>query len=288
MKERGRVVKAVKPSGNSGSVYVPRDWIGQQVEVRLFNAEAMVLEALYPYAGSVVGIYLYGPHALGTGTPDQDIDVFVVAEKNLPIEKLDGINFVVVLLDELEEYAKANPAEYAAFVDEAVPLMNESLLEQMKSYCVNEDRMGGFYNALEKSLAIARSLAREGDYASAAYALIQRLRDYSVLSAGGKYSYERLEDYVCGMGVDREKFKKLFGAYEAKKRDSEPAYNVSSEDVSGLYAVLEQLLENVGNAGDASDDSPEERSNASAADLSREALLDRARRFKEGYGSGAA
>jgi predicted nucleotidyltransferase len=287
MKERGRVVKAVKPSGNSGSVYVPRDWIGQQVEVRLFNAEAMVLEALYPYAGSVAGIYLYGPHALGTGTPDRDIDVFVVAEKNLPIEKLDGINFVVVLLDELEEYAKANPAEYAAIMDEAVPLMNESLLEQMKSYCV-EGNIGGFYSALEKSLAIARSLAGEGDYASAAYALIQRLRDYSVLSAGGKYSYERLEDYVCGMGVDRERFKKLFGVYEAKKRDSEPAYNVSSEDVSGLYAVLEQLLENANNAGDASDDSPADGSNASAADLSREALLDRARRFRDGYGSGAA
>ncbi len=279
MKERRRVIKEVKPSGNSGSIYVPREWIGQSVEIRLFNAEAMVLEAFYPYAGSIVGIYIYGPHAQGIGAPDQDIDVLVVAEENLPIESLEGINFTVVLLDELEEYAKANPAEFSAIVDGAVPLMNEQLLEQMKALGADEEKDAGFYEAVEKSLTIARSLELEGDYESAAYALIQRLKDYSVLSAGGKYSYAALEDYVSRKGLDREKFSKLFGVYEAKKRGAKPACSVSREDIAGLYPVLEGIRNALGNTGEEKE---------SAADLSREALLDRARRFKERYGSGAA
>ncbi len=274
MKERGRVVKEVKPSGNSGSVYVPREWIGQSVEVRLFSAESLVLEALYPYVDSIVGIYLFGPHARGPCSPDLDVDVLVVAERELSVERLEGINLVVVLLDELEAYAGANPAEYSGIVNEAVPLMNGQLLEQMRTYRVDGELSAGFPDAVAKSLAIARSLALEGDYASAAYALVQRLKDYSVLSSGGKYSYEHLEDYVSGRGFGKERFRKLFEVYEAKKRDSEPAYGVSSEDIAGLYTVLEQVL---GSLAD--------KSKASSEDSSREALLDRARKYKEGCGS---
>ena len=299
MKDRWRVIKEVKPSGNSGSVYVPREWIGQPVEICLFKAEEIVLEALYPYAESLLGIYLYGPHAVGRGVPEQDIDVLVISDKSLSdIEDIGGINCTLIVRDDVEAYAKAYPAEYAAILSEAVPLMNEKLLEELRTYA-NDDLSDSFYDSLERSLAIARSLAREGDYSSAAYALMQRLKDYSVLSSGGKYSYEALMDYTAGKGLAKERIARLFEVYEAKKQDKEPDYKVAPEDVAALLKILEEIRgkkdvvaedtypADVFGPG-AKEETPESQQNeAEVEDLSRENLLDKARRYREKYGSGA-
>jgi predicted nucleotidyltransferase len=300
MKDRWRVIKAVKPSGNSGSVYVPREWIGQQVEIRLFNAEEIVLEALYPYAESILGVYLYGPHAAGRGAPEQDIDVLIISEKSLVgvIEDIGGLNCTVIVKDELKEYAKANPAEYAAILSEAVPLMNKKLLDGLRACKLDDAAQDSFYDSLERSIAIARSLAREGDYSSAAYSLIQRLLDYSVLSSGGIYSYGALEDYAAGKGFTKERFVRLFEVYEAKKHDNVPSYKAAPEDVAALLKILEEIRGKKDevteeaypadvSGAEAKEETHRQEKGEAVADLSRENLLDKARKFRERYGSGA-
>src|SRR5512137_484495 len=101
---RRQVIKDVKPSGNAGSVYVPREWIGQMVEISLFSVEAAVLEALYPYLANIQGIYLFGPHGKGQGAPDESIDVLVVVEDVKAIPEIEGMNICVIASEGLEEY----------------------------------------------------------------------------------------------------------------------------------------------------------------------------------------
>jgi predicted nucleotidyltransferase len=299
MKERWRVIKEVRPSGNSGSVYVPREWIGQEVQIRLFNAEAIVLEALMPYAESIMGIYLYGPHAKGMGSPEQDIDVLVITDKGIDIEDIEGVNCTVIVKDNVGEYIKSYPAEYAAILSEAVPLMNLQLLEELRVYKLDEKAGDAFYDSLGRSIAIARSLAREGDHSSAVYALMQRLKDYSVVSSGGKYSYEALEDYAAGKGVDKERFARLFEAYEAKKHDKEPGSKAAAEDVASLLKMLEEIrgikdvvdeeayAADTAGTGAKEDEPGQENRDAPTGQLSREHLLEKARKYREKYGSGA-
>jgi predicted nucleotidyltransferase len=300
MKDKWRVMKEVKPSGNSGSVYVPREWIGQSVEISLYSAEAIVLEALYPYVESILGVYLCGPHATGRGSPEQDIDVLVISDRSLGLEDLEGVNCTVISLNEVKAYAETYPAEYAGILSEAVPLMNGKLLEELRAYKIDDKAEDIFYDSLDRSIAIARSLAREGDYSSAAYALMQRLKDYSVLSSGGKYSYGALEEYAAGKGVAKERFALLFGVYEAKKHDNEPGYKVTPEDVAGLLKISEEIRgkkdEVAGEAypvdvlaAGAAEDSPEPKEKEDAAEgLTRDSLLDKARRYRDKYGSGVA
>jgi len=238
MKERWRVIKAVKPSGNSGSVYVPREWIGQSIEVSLYSAEAIVLEALYPYVESILGVYLYGPHAKGIGSPEEDIDVLVITDKSVPIENVDGVNCTAIALEKVGEYARTNQAEYSEMVSEAFPLMNELLLSHLKNYILGKEALTRFEEELDRSLSIARSLEQDKDYVSAAYTLMQRLKDYSVLSSCGIFDYEKLEEYACGEGIEKERFKKLYEAYEAQRGDAEPAYKASSADVEALLCAL--------------------------------------------------
>ncbi|MBN2251037.1 MAG: DUF2080 family transposase-associated protein [Candidatus Altiarchaeota archaeon] len=38
-KDKDRIVKEVRPSGNAGSVYVPRKWVNKRVIVRLLEPE---------------------------------------------------------------------------------------------------------------------------------------------------------------------------------------------------------------------------------------------------------
>jgi hypothetical protein len=256
MKERWRVIKAVKPSGNSGSVYVPREWIGQSVEISLYSAEAMVLEALYPYVESILGVYLYGPHSKGTGAPEEDIDVLVIIDKNALIETAAGINCTVIALEKVGEYAKTNQAEYSAMVCDAYPLMNELLLAHLKNYVLGEEALMRFTDELDRSLSIAESLAQDNDYISAAYTLMQGLKDYSVLSSGGIFDYKKLEEYACGKGIEKERFSKLYDAYESQRKDTEPAYKASSADVDALFGALNCLKtgkEQVKDAGVSSD-----------------------------------
>jgi hypothetical protein len=256
MKERWRVIKAVKPSGNSGSVYVPREWIGQSVEISLYSAEAIVLEALYPYVESILGVYLYGPHAKGTGAPEGDIDVLVIVDKSMPLENAAGINCTVIPLEKVGEYAKTNPAEYSAMVCDAYPLMNELLLAHLKNYVTGTQALKRFTDELDRSLSIAGSLAQDNDYVSAAYTLMQKLKDYSVLSSGGIFDYDKLEEYACGKGIAKERFRKLYDAYESQRKDTEPAYKASSADVEALFCALNCLRagkERVKDAGVSSD-----------------------------------
>ena len=299
MKDRRRVVKEVKASGNSGSVYVPREWIGQSVEIRLYSAEAIVLEALYPFVESIKGVYLYGPHATGRGSPEEDIDVLVISDKELDIGEIEGINCTVIVKDKVGEYARMYPAEYAEILSEAVTLMNGQLLAELRTYKIDEKGNDSFYDSLDRSIAIARSLAREGDYSSAAYALMQRLKDYSVLSSDGKYRYEALEDYAAGKGVAKESFTKLFEAYEAKKHDKEASYRVAPEDVAALLKILEEIsgkkdeIDEEAYTADAPGTGAREENpgtqekEAAVEEITKDYLLNKARKYRGKYGSGA-
>ena len=293
---RRRVIKEAKPSGNSGSVYVPKEWVGHMVEIKLYSVESMVLEALFPYLESIQGIYLYGPHARGEGTPEQDIDVLVVSDRELPVDKIDCLNIEVIKESELDDYVRTDPAGYSSMIAEAVPVMNQSLLEKLKARASVKEGSGGLSAELEKALAIAKSLQQDGDLSSAAYTLVNRLRDFlAVSSADGRFSYERLEEIAGKGGINSDKFRKLYGVYEAKKDDKPVEYNVSSADIMRLYLLLNEVRKKgVAPAGDKAEEKSEIKENAGEPvkgdieELTRDKLLDRARKFRENGGGSDA
>jgi dsRNA-specific ribonuclease len=167
-----------------------------------------------------------------------------------------GINCTVICLEKVGEYAETNQAEYSAMVCDAYPLMNELLLAHLKNYVMGEEALMRFTDELDRSLSIAESLAQDNDYVSAAYTLMQKLLDYSVLSSDGIFNYETLEEYACGKGIENERFRKLYGAYESQRKDTEPSYKASSADVEALFGALNCLKtgkEQVKEAGVSSD-----------------------------------
>src|SRR3989344_8446692 len=102
-----QITKQVKPSSTGAVVYVPREWIGQDVTIiaPLYwkNMIGKILVLLKDYMPMIVGIYLYGSYARNEQRPNSDVDVLVVSTDNFKIGKFGNINFLVVTENELVE-----------------------------------------------------------------------------------------------------------------------------------------------------------------------------------------
>ncbi|MBN2251036.1 MAG: DUF2080 family transposase-associated protein [Candidatus Altiarchaeota archaeon] len=260
MKARREVIKNVKPSGNSGGVYVPKEWIGRKVEVRLYSVEAMVLEALYPYLDVVEGIYL-------CDSSDKVVEVLVVAREDLQPDSLEGVVFDVVRSDSFMDYLRSGPADWLEKTARAVPLMNESLLGEMRELKVDDSVVDSFHAGIGTALAVARALEEDGDLEGALYSLISRARDRHVVSGGGIDGvYEALEAEAAKRGIPKERFGRLYGIYKARKAGLKPEYRASRKDLEVFYGILEE---------EGSDEKEK---------VTKEVLLERARRYREACG----
>jgi len=243
------IIKKVMKSGNSGSVYVPKEWIDQLVLIRLFSVNGMVLDALSPYLGNILGIYLYGSHARGDETRDSDIDVFVITNKEIVLREMHGMNIEVIRMDEIEDYFKEHPIEFYSMIREAVPIMNESLLEKLRGFELDSEKIKKYYEDVERTLTLVKELERDGDLSGAVYSLILRLKGMYIIQLGDReYSREGFEDFMAEKGIKKERFRRLYGVYRAKRGDKEVGYEVSLRDVRMLYEIAEKVLGEVRNS----------------------------------------
>src|SRR3989338_8766276 len=87
---REQLVKRVVRSGNGGAVWVPKDWLGQEVIVILpqkpkLELKERIIHLLEPYLKDIISVFIYGSYARHEETKESDIDVVVITEKPLKI-----------------------------------------------------------------------------------------------------------------------------------------------------------------------------------------------------------
>ncbi|MFH1696458.1 MAG: DUF2080 family transposase-associated protein, partial [Candidatus Diapherotrites archaeon] len=99
------VEKEVVRFGNGSIVYTPKRWIGKRVLVILeekpLDISAEVMEALKPHLGAVQGVFLFGSFARGEQTADSDIDVLVVSDEKIGLNKRGRFDFSVMPMERL-------------------------------------------------------------------------------------------------------------------------------------------------------------------------------------------
>jgi|WetSurMetagenome_2_1015567.scaffolds.fasta_scaffold50493_2 predicted nucleotidyltransferase len=243
-----KIVKKVIPSGNAGGVYVPKKWINQYVVVTLFRAEDYVLDVFRPFMNDIIGLYMHGSHARGDSCPESDINVLVVAKKEIPYQRKPGLNAEIVLLEALSSYAQASPVDYYSMLNEAVPLMDSGLLEKMKAYSMDDDLIRKFCRDVEISLKMLDHLVSEGDHAAAVYSLMYRLRGLYILHARvRKYTHKGFEEFLCSSGLSREDFYRFYGIYRAKRDDKVVPGGADMVDIDSLLKITGKTLKEIKN-----------------------------------------
>ncbi len=245
---RESIVKEVLDRGHSGTIYLPKAWIGQRVVVQPLSVKEYVLGVLAPYMESVSGLFLYGSYARGEQSDVSDIDVLVVSEKKFPVEKIGLVNVVSGSLDEINQRISMDPVGYYSIIQEAVPIFNAPLLSELKKIEPSRKGLKEYYDLTESALRICAGLLKEGgsDQSGVIYSLVLRLRGLYMLRCRmrkEKYSSAGLEDFVDGKGIDRETFEKLFAVYRAGTEDlPKPKQRIPVKAVRKLYQIVYSLF----------------------------------------------
>ena len=234
---REQIVKTVVKSGNGGAVWVPKDWLGQEVVVILpekpkFGLKEKIVHLLEPYLKDIVSVGIYGSYARGEQTKDSDVDVLVVTkDKKLKLElkekKLEVTSFQI---DKLKLAIKKYPTIYYQMVQEAEPLINAHVLEELKTVKINKEGFKNYLNETKEHIKSSMEFLEldkiDGAYLksySVIYSSMLRLRGIFIIRCilgKSKFSNKKFKNWLCAKGLNRIEYEDCYKAYRLV-RDNE-------------------------------------------------------------------
>jgi len=244
LESREQIVKKVEKHGNSGGVYLPKGWIGENVLVSRMSLKERILDVLNENLEGVAGIYLYGSYARGEEEPDSDVDVLVIANKKFKIEK-EGMDFTIVGISEIRQLIEKNPIHLYPIIVEAVPIFNGALIEELKNIRVNPKRFKWLVETTRSALNVNREFIRQGKNISAViYSLIMRLRGVYLAKCilkWEKYTNSDFKKFVTSSGFDEKVFGVFYQIYRAE-RDGKKIHEreIYIDDLLKLCEILEK------------------------------------------------
>ena len=106
-----RLIRKVTEIGNGAHVFVPREWLNDEVimvRTPRINPQEEIIKVLGPYLDKVIAVFLYGSYARGEQERDSDIDVFVISREKFSV-KSKNIDIVVIPESRIKSAIKLNP-----------------------------------------------------------------------------------------------------------------------------------------------------------------------------------
>lgn len=255
-----QIVKTVVKSGNGGAVWVPKDWLGREVIVILpekpkLELKQKVIHLLEPYLEDIISVGIYGSYARNEQTKDSDVDVLVITkDKNLRLsfkeEKIDIVSFPI------EKFRKAiemYPIIYYQIVQEAEPLINAYVLEELKNIKISKENFKEYIKDTREHMQSSRELIGLDKIDSAylksysvLYSAILRLRGLFIMKCilkNNKFSNMKFKKWVIGLGLNKQEFEDFYNVYR-QLRDNKSAKNpaIKIDIAEKLLAILEKEL----------------------------------------------
>ena len=223
MEIKEQLRKKVARSGNSGAVWVPKDWLGEEILITRLETkkslEEEILKILLPYLKNISSIFLYGSYARKEETKDSDVDILVIAENKFKI-KADKFDINVIQADNIEESVRTNAFIYAVIL-ESKPIVNSYLLTNLKKIKFNSKDFVKFYiDSTKDSILSTKEMIEldrlDGEYItsySIIYSLILRLRGIFLINCILKnktFSNALFKEYLT---KHTQEFKKIYDIY---------------------------------------------------------------------------
>lgn len=255
-----QLVKTVVKSGNGGAVWVPKNWLGQEVIVILpqkpkLDLKGKIIHLLEPYLKGILAVFIYGSYARHEQTKDSDIDVIVITEdKELRIKaKEPNLEISVVTLERLKEAIRKNPAMYYQAVQEAEPLINAHILEDLKSIKIESKNFKRYIIEAKEHLKSSKELLEldrmHSEFVmsySIVYSVILRVRTIFIIKCildKEKFSNKLFKKWLSNKGVKEMEFENFYEVYRLI-RDGKNARNVKIKisSTQNLLGILEKEL----------------------------------------------
>ena len=248
-----QLVKTVVKSGNGGAVWVPKDWLGQEVVVILpekpkFGVKEKIIHLLEPYLKDVISVFIYGSYARHEETKESDMDVMVVTQdKTIPIKiKEPNLEISVFQFDKLKKAIEKYPVMYYQIVQEAEPLINSHVLIELKNVEVSNENFKGYLDETKEHIESNKELIEldklDGKYTkscSILYSAMLRLRGLFIIRCilnKEKFSHKAFTEWLIQNEITNQEFEQCYAAYRAVKNDK------SIGNIKIKISIAEKLL----------------------------------------------
>ena len=255
-----QIRKKVARSGNGGAVWVPREWLGEEIIVTRIEKPKLSLEGeliniLLPHLKDICGIFLCGSYARTEETKNSDIDVLVIAKNKIKIENTKRFDINFIEIKKIKEVVQKNPFVYA-MIKEAKPIINSYLLDELKQSKKDfKDFIKWFKETTYDSIKITNEFINldemESNYLDSynvIYSLILRLKGIFLIKSVlenkefSNFSFKRFTTQF----ISESEFRKLYGVYRSI-RDNKKLEDLKIEIslIKKLFEVLQQEAKNL-------------------------------------------
>lgn len=253
-----QIRKKVVRSGNGGAVWVPRDWLGEEIiitriETQRLSLEEELIKILLPYLKDTIGIFLYGSYARGEETKDSDIDILVIAKNKIKIEKIKNFDINFIEINKVKEAVQKDPFVYA-MIKEAKPIINSYLLDELKQTKRDfRNSIRWFKEITDDSIKSSKELINldyiDSSYLtsySVIYSIILRLKGLFLIKSilrNKEFSNSSFKKFMIEF-IPEFEFKKIYKIYSAI-RDNKKIENLKIE-ISVVNRLIEILQKETG------------------------------------------
>ena len=256
---REQIVKTVVKSGNGGAVWVPKNWMGQEVVVILpqkpkLELKEKIIHLLEPYLKDIVSVFIYGSYARHEETKESDIDVVVITEKPLKISiKEPKLEITAFELEKFKKAIEKHPVMYYQIVQEAEPLINSNILEELKKIKINKGNFKDYLNETKEHIKSSRELLEldklDGEFIksySTIYSAILRLRGIFIIWGilyKDKFSNKKFKKWMVKKGIGNNEFELCYAAYRVVRDNTKiKNLNIKNSAAEKLLNILEKEL----------------------------------------------
>ena len=233
-----QIVKTVVKSGNGGAVWVPKDWLGQEVVVILpekpkFGLKERIIHLLEPYLKDIISVAIYGSYARNEQTKDSDVDVLVITkDKKLKFElKEEKMEITSFPIGKLKLAIEKHPAIYYQIVQEAEPLINAYVLEELKNMKISKEKFKSYLKETKEHIKSNRELLEldkiDNAYVksySVIYSSMLRLRGMFIVKCAlenSKFSNKNFKSWLQAKGLNRNEYGNCYKAYRLVRDDKD-------------------------------------------------------------------
>ncbi len=246
-----QIRKKVNKSGNGGAVWVPKEWLGEEIiitriETPKLSLKEEIIHLLLPQIENISGVFIYGSYARKEETADSDIDILVLAKNKFDIKNTKKFDIDIIEVKKIKNLVQKNIFIYS-MIKESKPIMNAYLLEELKNSDKNfKDSINWFKETTQDSIKSVREFIEldkmESKYVlsySIIYSLILRLRGLFLISCilnNKKFSNKLFKQWI---NISNSEFKKIYLVYRnIRDNKKTSSIKITLEQVESLLNFL--------------------------------------------------
>jgi predicted nucleotidyltransferase len=251
------IYRTATASGNSSHVILPKDWEGHKILLTRIDIEPKeaIMNLLSPYLKDIIGIYLYGSYARKENKEGSDIDVIVVTDKKINVEKKKPFDLIQIEKNKINTFRKINPVLFYSFVFESESIINNSFLEDLRKEEFKKDFFKEFFNDTNRVISINQELLDLDKTQNQThvdnnliYSLILRLRGVYIIKTllkREKFSNSSFLRFLRdNIAHNPERY---YEAYQNIRNDKKAEKKITIEDAEKLLNLLKEVTSKLNN-----------------------------------------